>query len=295
MSVDADFYVFAPSNTDFEGNTTSKFTIPFQLPINLNTEYQVALTELVIPNSFNKFQSLKNRSFFFSVRNVTNNTYKLKTVLSIPEVFYENVTHVIQNINNIISQQMLALQNEINVTENEFLKVEYIPLFKKVKINAPVSNSNYEQKIRFLPYLSQVFGLNDTISYPVGDYTYSDNIVFLKNDSPLLYVTLDIIEPEYVGNRKLRSLRQVLITDTQNDVIQLTFDHPHYKRVVPASIPSVHFQILDDDFDILKASSKGSTFAVLHFSPLTRKNDICHSNTNRKRRAESFVFQANYV
>lgn len=267
-----DFFVTAPSNTNYEGNKTASFTIPFHPPINLKTSYQIALRELSIPNSYNNFQALKHRSFFFSVQNISNNTYKLQTTLSIPEIFYKNISHLIENINKVISTQMLNLQDDIGVTEDEFLKLEYHPLYRKIKIVAPVSKSNHEQKIRFLPFLSQLFGFNETMMYPQGEYSYSHDTVFLNNEITLFYVLLpNIIEPEHVGERKVSLLRQIVINqNAQEDSIQLTYDNPLYKKIIPAHIPSIHFQIVNENFQLVEFK-KGTAFAVLHFKPLVTK------------------------
>lgn len=261
-----EFFVVAPSDTEYEGNKTASFTIPFHPPINLNRDYYVALREISVPNSFNSFQPLKHRSFFFSVRNLADDSFKLKSVISIPEIFYENIWHVIENINNAISTQMQTLQDDTGVTEDEFLKLEYYPIYKKIKITAPLSKSGHEQKIRFLPYLSQLLGLNDGMLYPETDHSFSSDTVFFNNEISLFYVLLpNLIEPEFVGGRQVGLLRQVIISNTHNDFAHFTYDNPLYKKVIPLSIPAIHFQIVDENFELVKFK-KGTAYVVLHFT-----------------------------
>ena len=264
-----DFFVTAPSNTEFEGNKTENFTIPFQPPINLRTKYEVALREISVPNTFNSFQPLKHRTFFFSVRNTSNGDFKIKTVLNIDEIYYENLAHLIENINLTVSNQMMSLQPDTGVTEDEFLKLEYLPLFRKIKITAPLSKSDYEQKIRFLPYLSQILGFNEALFYPEHVVSHSNELVFLNNEITVFYILLDnIIEPEYVGGRKVPLLRQIIVnTNTNNDFIQLTYDRPLYKKVVPNFIPSIRIEIVNEQFEPVQFN-KGPSYVVLHFKPV---------------------------
>lgn len=262
------FYVTLPSNTHYEHNSASDFIVPFQPAIHIKKPYQVGLSEISIPNSYNAFHSLKDRSFYFSVRNINTDTYVLKSVLHIPEMFFENIIHLIENINSVISEQMKNLQSEIDISEDDFLRLEYIQRYRKIKVIVTNTNTVFEQKIRFFSYLSQILGFDKEVSYPDLNNTLSRDTVFFKNiNLSIFYILLpNIVETEYVGGRKTPLLRQLVVTDPISDIIHTTFEKILYKNVVPFDIPSLRVRILDGNFDPVTFST-GTSFIVLHFKP----------------------------
>lgn len=260
-----DFYLTAPSTTSYIGNTAADFTIPLHTPLIFNKPYKVALTEISIPFSYKPFDNIKNRSFFYSIFDKKVDQHIFSSIVTIPNEFYTTILDLISSINASISTVINTLDESNIIEENQKLKLEYVSIYKKVKIVSPPSDYRFQQNVRFLPHLANILGFNTSLLYPQIENVFGEETVFNSTQMCIINVLLDIISSEWVGNSKIQLLRQISITKNYDDIINVTFNNLLYKEVIPREIQTLRFKILDQNGEYIPFT-KGDIIAVLHFS-----------------------------
>ena len=237
------FYMTLPSDSSqqyFPENTISHFTTQLPVPVELNGQWEVGLSEMIYPHTwYNINQS--NNSFGFDLdENV--GTRELET-RRIPVGCYESVTDIIK------AMTLERFKNKIALS--------YSHVTKKVK----VKTKNGASLIFDDNGLTRVLGFKPQVVE--GEWT-SPYVADLNSMFSLLYVYTDIVAPQIVGDTQAPLLRVVSVTGKDGEMVNVQYDRPHYVPIVRNSFNTIEVEIRLNSGDFVPFE-RGKLILVLHF------------------------------
>ena len=238
------FYVTLPSNSSmslYPHNTLSSYTTRLIKQINLEGNWEVALTEIHYPFSWYNVSELNN-SFTYSERG------RLQTHARISHGFYKSVQEVIDAINREMTE---SARRNISITLDEHTG--------RVKIEL-----RYGAYIYFDDNLHRMLGLKYKSVYEnvEGHLPVDVNGGFYG-----MYVYCDIAENQLVGDVSAPLLRVVPVQTSgisQGDVVAHSFNTPHYVPVKIKNFEVIQMDIRTDTSEKV-SFQRGKLTATLHF------------------------------
>ena len=90
------FYIVLPSNTAIEGNKTSNYTIRLPEPLNLDSNWSVALSSIIYPISFTSLGTQEDQ--FITINNEVGDDEKIP----IPAMNFLSISNLEKGINDAI-------------------------------------------------------------------------------------------------------------------------------------------------------------------------------------------------
>lgn len=241
------FYLTLPSNASkemFPGNQISNFTTKLAKPIDLKGDWEVALTEIQYPHTWDTFE---NEDVRFTIVRKKESAHDL----TFPPGHYDNIRDVVDAINKSIS----------NITEYNDLRLTYDARQRKV-----VFRNIQEYGILVRDKLARVLGLTPNVHH-VGsmDKAFTD----VHGGFYTLFVYCDIIEHQRVGDSYVQLLRCVENTGKNNSMINIIYTKPDYITVSKQHFDTITIEVKDDQ-DKNVRFKVGKLIAKLHFRQ--RKN-----------------------
>jgi len=225
-----EFYITLVSNATFSkrlypDNKVSQFKTRLYRCIELcGGNYEMALTEIQFPIAF--YNVFKDEYY---METIANEVGEYATVLTIPQGFYTDVDHILQQLNNA------------GGLVSEGVTFSYEANCRRVKVT--FKEGKYKNiRINLSPKLREMLGFN-----PFGEEYISaglaPNPVDLNVNIPTqLFVYCDVLEPQMVGDCMACVLRTVGIHDVTKfgSLFVKTYDNPEY---IP--IQKTHFQTIE--------------------------------------------------
>jgi hypothetical protein len=230
------FYVTLPSDSSlryFPDNKISHFTTQLPTPIVLNGEWEVGLSEIIYPHSWNNVNE-NNHLFRYEIGNGKLNTRV------IPPGCYDA-----PDIVKAVSKKL---------PENQFF-LSYNEITKRVKI-----------QILKGAYL-HLEGLSPLLGFPSVKLTGVVRSTFVADthsDFSFFYVYSDIVEPQVVGDIQAPLLRIVKVDGKNGEIISCHYDRPQYVPVIRQSFQTLDIELRLNSGDFVPFE-RGKVIVVLHF------------------------------
>ena len=256
------FYVTLPCDASLDihpNNTSSKFITELPNDIDLEGEWEVALSEIILPGIWNNIMS---KDYWFEVNHV-------RYVLS--DGYYENIYDVLKVMADKINKTGRCCRNwpkavavwkpdRIALGPHEFNIVMYVAGYNQVLVEMVGHN-----RISFSPSLAAMLRLS-RLEYTGPTLIGSDGPARLPQPT-IAYVYLDIIEPITVGDTKTQLLRMVFLEKMPKyaeDDLRVTYTSPLYLPLKTKHFRSIEVNIMTDA-DKLTPFKLGKSLLLLHF------------------------------
>ncbi len=97
--------------------------------------------------------------------------------------------------------------------------------------------------------------------------TYAPHQADIRGAFYSMYIYIDIIEYQSVGDSHVPLLRTVHIEGASNDFVSVRFDKPHYAPVNKSNITDICIEVKDDQNKHVRFTY-GKVVAKLHFRPV---------------------------
>lgn len=232
------FYVTLPSDSSlrfFPDNKVSHFITYLPVPIDLNGEWEVGLSEIIYPHAWHNINE-SNNAFYYDVGDG-----KLKKNI-IDVGFYESAHDIVSAI-----QVLLPKTPRFTLTYNK--------ASKRVKINA-------EQGALHLEKLGSVLGFpqNTIIRKSVKSEVEANALSAFT----FFYVYTDIVAPQIVGDIQAPLLRIVRVKGQTGEVISQYYDRPQYLPLMRHSFQTIQIELRLNSGNFVPFQ-RGKVIVILHF------------------------------
>ena len=240
------FYLHLPSNSSldkFPNNTLTEYRVGLPQTVSLTEDWEVALTEIHYPHSWNNVQG--NFQDRFYVRN--QELSGVWEVLIIPPGHYASIEAILLKMKELVD-------NEKRFTDD--VRFSYDTLSRKVTVhlqnNAELSFGDIGYVLGFSP--TEVISKTSTAEREADlDHGFHD-----------LYVYCDIIQPQYVGDAFVPLIRIVPVEGKDGQRVSRSFVRPQYVPVSRKQFESIEVNIKRDTGETVPFEF-GRVLLTLHF------------------------------
>lgn len=304
------FYVTIPSNSkDFANNSTSNFSVHLPYQLHLTNQWELALTDIVYPHSWNNVLESPHNEFQLFYENTQD-----WITVQVPAGYYDNITMLIEAMQwaykTTIQNHFSEIQYDINEVDiykyNEKLAVEdetdIMKLIKSAKINninekTPVYLINDEilnyvnalhfsyvvhnqrvqikmdttqiKAIKFSAHLKHVLGFENSLN--LKPVVQAKYSPDLKAGFYALYVYSNLVENQLVGSMQVPLLRIVPIEGIQGQIVEKIYNSPHYVNLLCKDFDVIEINIKNDQNYFVPFES-GKVIVTLHFRKVQKSN-----------------------
>ena len=237
------FYLHLPSNSSldkFPHNTLTEYRVSLPQTLNLTGEWEVALTEIHYPHSWNNIQR-----FRFYVRNE-----KLHGVWDSLEMLSGHYS----SIEDILSKMKELVDNENRYTND--VRSSYDNLSRKVTVHL---KNNAEVSLNDMAYM-----LGFTPEQIISKTTKGDRQVDLEYGFHDLFVYCDLIQSQYVGDAQVPLFRIVPVEGEDGQRVSKSFLRPQYVPVSRKQFETIEVNIKRDTGESVPFEF-GRVLLTLHF------------------------------
>ena len=237
------FYLHLPSNSSLDKcphNTLTEYRVSLPQTLNLTGEWEVALTEMHYPHSWNNIQQ-----FRFYVRNE-----KLHGVWDSLEMLpghYSSVEDVLQKMKELVD-------NENRYTDD--VRCSYDNLSGKVTVHL---KNNAEVSLNDMVYM-----LGFTPEQIISKTTTGDRQVDLEYGFHDLCVYCDLIQSQHVGDALVPLLRIFPVEGEVGQRVSKSFVRPQYVPVSRKQFETIEVNIKRDTGESVPFEF-GRVLLTLHF------------------------------
>lgn len=230
------FYVTLPSDSSlqyFPENKISHFTTQLPTSIELKGEWEVGLSEIIYPHSWNNINDSNN---LFSYEDDSGS------------VITKHISPGYYNTSEII--RAITAQ-----TPADKIHLKYNEMTKKVKIQT-------------LKGLSIHFGnLSPLLGFPQEKLTGMIKSPFVADPHVVysfFYVYTDLVVPQIVGDVQAPLLRVVKVNGRNGEVISQHYDRPQYIPIMRHSLQTIDIELRLNSGGFVPFE-RGKVIIVLHF------------------------------
>ena len=247
----ASFYILCPSNASYElfdRNTPDEYRIALPKRIYLHGNYEVALVEIQYPLTWNTFE--KDRAYRIKVQSTEDGSYGEG---DITKSKYSSAREFVQEITKTIARSM-------NHTKSYAGAFTYNSLSNRIYFDL----ETYKIEIKLSQEVLDTLGIRHQKNWlrgrGVAQFPPDISYGFTS-----LYIYCNIVQPQIVGDVFAPLLRTVAIpTYGRGNIIQKTYDQPHYVPVNTDELSIVEINIKDDTGNSVSFAS-GKVICKLHF------------------------------
>lgn len=261
------FYVRLPCDASLgvhPSNSSSNFVTELPSEIDLNGEWEVALSEIVLPAIWNNIVA---NDYWFEVNRVR---------YALPDGHYESVYDVLKAMTAKINRTGLRRTNwpkaatvwipdRIALGPHGYHIMMYVAGYNQVYVELLDTTTNEHNSMSFSSALATM------LRFPRREYT-SPTIVVSRGPSRLprpsvACVYLDIVEPTTVGDAKKQLLRMVFLDKKPRygeDDLHVTYTSPVYLPLKTKRFRSVEV-LITTDANNPTPFSVGKSLLLLHF------------------------------
>ena len=232
------FYLTLPSNASMkyhENNTAAKYTTQLPNALDLNGDWEVALSEIIYPCKFDL---------------VSGDACKI-------EVYVDGFYVRQYNFEKSKYDVPATLIRDLNIISNRnYYLVSYEEATRQVTVKV------HEAKVQliFSDALAHALGFKN--KYFDGPGTYVGERI--TEEPSTMYVNCDLIEHVVVGDSRVPLLRTFGMEKSLNEVVHRTFQNPLYVPVQKKHFDSIEMNIMTDAGEAMPFAS-GKSVAILHF------------------------------
>ena len=255
------FYVSLPSNSSFEhypDNKPGHFYTTLPKNIELSGNYEIGLSEIIFPNSYNNVhsKSLGFKLLFKPVFKSTDDGFieEETEFFYLEPGLYPTLSSLASSLNNLLRQ------NRSKTRDTTPIKF-YFDITSK-RFNLTINTKGI--KITITDKLAELIGFSQTeFENPQKASSVSANIHI---HTFIVYVYCDLVEHRLVGDVMAPLLRTVPIIDKLTDVTHLIYEKPHYIPLAKRHFNIVEILLATDSGKELHFKS-GKCIVTLHIRP----------------------------
>ena len=219
-------------------NTNSNFIVKLNNPINVSSEYHVALSSIHFPNTIMNVPKYIHDEGTFRIQRFNGKPDKLYPV---PFGSFKNIQDYIDKCNESLSASPVQIRLEVKNKKMTFQAEEKCALSVPYLIGSIFGKLIDSEAIRLGADTCSVLIKPGVRSYWERDV----NIDFLTPKYILLYTS--IVEPVITGEQYTRLLRVVPITKSKDNYLTIEFDEPTYLQLQNSYIENIEFQLRGHD------------------------------------------------
>ena len=231
------FYHILPSNAAlnvFPNNVASEFKTPFENPIRLKGEWEIALQNVVYAGHIYSFNNDKIV--------ITENS-KVKTIVLTPSR-YTSCKDAASFINEKINDKRILFSTD----NKNYLKLQ-------------IENKN--MAITFDDTLRDIFAFDQNSCSGKGSFSGSGEFSLTRRIR-FLYIYSNISDMVHIGDIEA-PLLAVIPFDASKAMNEVSFEIPMYIRVIADFIPQISISIFDDAGKLVPFIADAKTSLRLHF------------------------------
>jgi len=262
----SDFYVTLPSNTHAEYRT-GKYTVRLPHTLRLDGSWEVSLTEIWFPHSWNNIDATATPSDFNSdteneITITLKNQKKLKVKLQ--PGYYETPYQFIFAIKQDMDAALDQYRAEGSIYHSadgygDDVDFTYDIVHKRISINLKflmVEQIIFSEKLQYMLGLAEptIKTTQTTGKYPLD----------LRAGIDALYVYSNIIVPQIVGNVYRQLIRICDVTADHGDIVHQVFHSPNYLPVLVHELNTIDI-IVGTDLGTVVPFLYGNVICKLHF------------------------------
>ncbi len=255
------FLITLPSNSSegvYPDNTISRFQTYLPQEISLDSEYEVALTEIQYTNSFYNLPEdcdIQIRYKVFNAEDIAIRSVSRST--TIKKGYYRDIQQLLGVCENWIKQHTPRdIKNQ--------LQLEYLEISRKVKIIIPLNTKEY--RITFPKLLQAILGL--------GKETYSktqtaERSADINTCVHSMFIYSNIVQPRIVGDAMVPLIRVLAVHGTHNEYVVDNFYHLQYIPLRLRNFRTIEID-LRNNLGTPMPFHSGEAILTLHFRKITR-------------------------
>ena len=242
----------------FPDNTLSSFTNFLPSQVNLEGQWEVAISEISYPSMY---QNITVGKFIYA-----HKEYEKGETLYLEPGLYSSITDIVEAMNN-------CLQNKWSLLRT-FIKVQVVRSTQKIELTLENETSNL---VLLSPDLVHIFGIstgNESGLWMRGKGPHKPPLEYDIVRIHSLMIYSDIVEYSMVGDSKAPLLRSFpyiskvksgdILTTGQYMNYQ-TFNNLQFRRLLKSSFQSIHIDVRDTSGEKIPFVSVGITRLVLMF------------------------------
>ena len=240
------FYLHLPSNASldkFPTNTLTEYRVCLPQTISLTGDWEVALTEIHYPHSWNNVQGNFDNRFYLRNQQLDD----MWEPLIVPPGYYTSAADLITKINEVINANG-RFKDELQLSFDTLNRKVTLQLQNKVKVYF----SDIGRTLGFSP--NKVISRTST----------AERAVDLEHSFHDLYVYCDMIQSQYVGDALVPLLRIVPVEGKDGERISKSFIRPQYLPVSRKQFESIEANIKRDTGESVPFEF-GRVLLTLHF------------------------------
>lgn len=240
------FYRHLPSNSSldkFPNNTLTEYRVCLPQTVRLTGEWEVALTEIHYPHSWNNVQGNFQNRFYLRNQELS----EVWEVLIIPPGHYSSIEAILSKMKELVD-------NEKRFTDDA--SFSYDTLRRKVTVHL---QNNVEL---FFGDIGYVLGFSP--KEVISKTSTAEREADLDHGCHDLYVYCDIIQPQYVGDALVPLLRIVPVEEKDGQRVSKSFVRPQYVPVNRKQFESTEVNIKRDTGETVPFEF-GRVLLTLHF------------------------------
>ena len=257
-----------PSNSSMSyhpHNTAAQFRTTLAQPVELTGDWEVALTEIYLPNNW--FNITQNECWF----ELNNERFM------IPEGLYPSVKTVMDQMMQLLREKRQfsdadsreynrPLNDSIiaNMQRRTRIVLGYVKPWDKVVFIIPI-----ELELTMSVSLMKILGFQSFRRIETSPAPSS--VIMLAQDKPeiyaksfMMYIYCDLVEPGLVGDTKVPLLRVVSVNKHAFEITSRIYTSPIYVPLQKKSFGTVEVNIMTDTGDPMPFAS-GKSVITLHF------------------------------
>ena len=208
----------------FPSNTLSEFKVKLPEHLDLNGKWEVGLASITYPHTWFNLQKLQGHFYIYG----EDERKKVPTVGLVPEGYYKSVSEVISAINKEIAD---SGEKDMSLQLDK----------RSQKVTAVLGKS---QILYFRKEMGNMLGFGGEIK--LTKTTTAPYVSNLNIGLQSLYVYLNIVESQIVGDVRAPLLRIVPAQGKDGEIITLNYDNPQYVPLSTRDFEVVEVLITDD-------------------------------------------------
>ena len=235
------FYLHLPSNASldkFLNNTLTEYRVSLPQTISLTGDWEVALTEIHYPHSWNNVQRNFRDRFYLRDQELDG----MWEPLIVPREHYSSVADLITKINKAVDEDD-RFKDELQLSFDTLNRKVTVHLKNEVEV--------------YFSDIGQMLGFNSRT------WT-AQRAVDLEHSLHDLYVYCDIIQSKYVGHALVPLLRIVPVEGKGGERISKSFIRPQYLPISRKQFETIEVNIKQDTGETVPFEL-GKVLLTLHF------------------------------
>ena len=249
------FYIELISNSQsFYDNTLTNFKNKISLSKPLNGEWEVALVEISYTKSWKNI--VNDSEIYLTNDRFDSFEYIEISNTSIPGVhFFESGvlrSGYYDTPKALCDEIEKVMKNELNSHVKDYPYFTFDNITKLIHLH-PGHDQDNQMLVPFLyQEITEILGFSH---YKIMDRIEFDHLTFVTERPAditagihTLYVYCDIVQPQYIGDTRVKLLRTVEVPSDRKfgDTVVLNYSNPHYIPVLVNEFDSIQIHIKDD-------------------------------------------------